>query len=244
MSECPNCKVQIEADFGMVTCPGCETILFVEVNGQIQVDGSSVEVSSNTPGPANDYESQEIEILNQVVENSEQNVENPYPEFKAPDQAFAIPDESFNIPDQNFETFESTQEPTFETGDQIVEPDFDPMPTIDVEEHVQPKVEGDLSEIAEFANSDISLGKDGNYLYDIIISNIDSGEVKKRLRNALEDRRFNWDVDELLSTIADGCLRICRVNSVKSTVLINRIKNLPLLVTWEQRAINQEVPSS
>ena len=39
MNSCPKCQQEIEADFGMVTCPSCGVVVFVGMDGEIKVHG-------------------------------------------------------------------------------------------------------------------------------------------------------------------------------------------------------------
>ena len=115
-------------------------------------------------------------------------------------------------------------------GGETQEPLPEPPPQIIV---TKPK-SLNLSDIADFGNSEASLGKDGPYIYDVLIWNIDSKEIRENLREALQDKRFGWDSDRIMGSIKQGAVRISKVNAVKAAVFINRIKNLPLGISWEQ----------
>ena len=98
---------------------------------------------------------------------------------------------------------------------------------------------GDPLGINSFANSDVSQGKDGNLVFHITISGIDSKEIRESLREAMEDSRFGWNTSSLLARINKGHLRLERISAVKATILVNRIKRLPVEIRWEQNAITQ-----
>lgn len=98
---------------------------------------------------------------------------------------------------------------------------------------------GDPLGINEFANSEISQAGDGMLVFRLAVSGIDSKEIRESLREALEDARFAWDVPGLMSQINKGRLQIDSVSPVKATILINRIKRLPVEIRWEQNAITQ-----
>jgi hypothetical protein len=98
---------------------------------------------------------------------------------------------------------------------------------------------GDPLGTTEYANSEISQAKDGPLIFKILISGIDSKEMRESLRSALDDQRFGWNPNDLMSRISKGLLTIDNVAPVKAVILINRIKRLPLKIGWEQYAITQ-----
>ncbi|MDZ4661522.1 MAG: hypothetical protein SGJ18_07865 [Pseudomonadota bacterium] len=113
---------------------------------------------------------------------------------------------------------------------------LDPPPAI-LKPRSPPRNEADLSDIAAFGNSDASMARDGIYIYDLLIWNVDSRDTKEQLRGALTDARFAWDVEKIMSSIQQGAMRINSINAVKSALLVNRIKNLPIGISWEQKLI-------
>ncbi len=98
---------------------------------------------------------------------------------------------------------------------------------------------GDPLGLNAYANSELSSARDGLLLFKILISGIDSKELRESLREALEDSRFAWSADQLMASISKGALSIENVSPVKATILINRIKRLPVKIVWEQHAITQ-----
>ncbi len=98
---------------------------------------------------------------------------------------------------------------------------------------------GDPLGIQSYANSEVSQAKDGPLLVRIIVSGVDTKEIRESLREAITDSRFGWDVDAIMRTIANGELRIANVSPVKASVAINRLKRLPIRIRWEQYAVTQ-----
>ena len=94
-----------------------------------------------------------------------------------------------------------------------------------------------LDEIAEFGNSPISQGNEGQYVYTLNLSGIDSGEIRKSLVDALSDDKFKWNVNEIISNIEKGELSIQGLNPAKAFVIVNRIKFLPIDIDWIQHDI-------
>lgn len=101
---------------------------------------------------------------------------------------------------------------------------------------------GDPLGIADYANSEFSQAKDGPFLFRVVISGIDSKELRESLREALDDARFGWNTDELIHAISKGEMHIRNVSPVKATILINRIKRLSVRVRWEQYPVTQAEP--
>ena len=97
----------------------------------------------------------------------------------------------------------------------------------------------DLSDIAAFGNSEASGGREGALRYNVRITGIDTVDVREAVREALTDRKFVWDTDEIVRSIKDGACEIAGVSSVKAHVLITRLRQLPVEVEWEQYAIHQ-----
>lgn len=99
--------------------------------------------------------------------------------------------------------------------------------------------------ISAYANSEMSSAKDGPLVVSVIISGIDTKDLRLEIRQALQDSRFGWDAGSLMSTIRGGTLRLERISPVKATIVINRIKNLAVQIRWEQSAITElDIPGS
>ncbi len=92
-------------------------------------------------------------------------------------------------------------------------------------------------EVSDFANSTVSQGRDGLLVFDLVVSGIDSRELREAVRESITDRRFMWDVREVMAGINDGKLVLKGINAIKATVLINRLKGLPLELHWQQNSI-------
>jgi len=89
----------------------------------------------------------------------------------------------------------------------------------------------DLSEISQFANADQALGA---LSYSITIENIDTKEVLTELLEALSDPKFQWDQAEIRKQARAGRVELKQVNPAKASVVIQRIGDLPVKVSWKQ----------
>jgi hypothetical protein len=146
-----------------------------------------------------------------------------------------------------------------DTGDEPQEeerpPEFEPQPKPDIfadpdepsaveSETVYrvpdtPADSPDLSDIARFGNSEASSGRDGALRYNLRIHGIDTVDVREAFREALTDRKFLWDTDQILRSIRNGEVQIPNVAASKAYMLITRLRSLPVKVKWEQYAVHQ-----
>ena len=55
----------------------------------------------------------------------------------------------------------------------------------------------------------------------------------------MTDARFGWDAAALMAQVSKGRLTIEGLSPIKATVLVNRLKRLPLRIRWEQHAVTQ-----
>lgn len=96
-----------------------------------------------------------------------------------------------------------------------------------------------MNELADYGNSEESMGREGPLRVRVVVEGIDSPEIREEVRGALTDRKFLWDVEGIMRTIDSGCLVIESLTPLKAAIFIERIKGLPLEVRWEQSAINK-----
>lgn len=88
---CPRCENPIEQDFGVITCSRCQAVLFINMDGQVQVSGESEERSSPL-------------MTEPVSEPHLPEFETPAPHFSAPaeepvmDSPLEPAESSFNSP--------------------------------------------------------------------------------------------------------------------------------------------------
>jgi hypothetical protein len=92
-----------------------------------------------------------------------------------------------------------------------------------------------MADIANFGNAETTSAA---FHYTVTISGIDSATVRTALREALADSKFAWDLPALLAQIKDGSLTIRSVSAIKAGILIQRIKFLPVKVSWRQDVLS------
>lgn len=222
---CPRCGHPIEQDFGMITCAGCMAVLFVDMDGQIQVSSESAE----DPGISN-ASNQETSAASDLSHSSSDGF---------------LPD----VPSADVESFqiESTAEPEF-----VSEPEmpvesasnsdfsFEPPneatsnPAFASEFSSEESQNGlaDLSEVSDFGNAHQDFGA---LSYHVVIENIDTSDIRKKLSEALSDSKFQWDVNEILQKIEKGRLELGPLNPAKASVLVRRLQDVPVRVGWNQK---------
>lgn len=119
------------------------------------------------------------------------------------------------------------------TSEDLLHPIDPTEPVISAED-----TSSDFSEITDFGNADVGQAA---FNYSIMISGIDSSVVYQQVKEALMDSKFGWDVMELMSKIKDGVLTIRSVNAVKASILVQRVKYLPVKVSWRQDVLSSQI---
>ena len=118
-----------------------------------------------------------------------------------------------------------------ENGGEMVEPL--------VEEPPAEEVSTNFSDINEYGNSNISIAAEGVLRFNVYISGIDSSEILESIRESLWDKQFMWDIDELMESVQSGELELRDISAVKASIVVSRLKSIPIQIRWEQYAINQ-----
>ncbi|RYZ71914.1 MAG: hypothetical protein EOP05_11565 [Proteobacteria bacterium] len=128
--------------------------------------------------------------------------------------------------------------------------DFEPAgfassPATSPESARQPMDFGPASDplnLNEFANSEVSSGRDGPLLFRVILQGIDTKEIREIIREVLNDDRFRLDSVAIMARVSKGKLVIDGLSPVKASILVTRIKKLPVTIRWEQYAITEANP--
>lgn len=90
-----------------------------------------------------------------------------------------------------------------------------------------------FQDIQDFANSDLPTSP---LMYTLVIEGIDRGDLRKDLLEIFQDERFKLNARETLEKIKDGKLELSGLNAVKASVLVIRLRRLPLQISWRQHA--------
>ncbi|MBL7670095.1 MAG: zf-TFIIB domain-containing protein [Bdellovibrionaceae bacterium] len=90
-------------------------------------------------------------------------------------------------------------------------------------------------EIERFANQDqetLPLS------YDLNIGGLDLPKQIQLLREVLDDPRFGWDTEQILSQITQGVLLLRNLSPIKTSMLVHRIKSSNLEIKWRQNVLS------
>ncbi|MNT45144.1 hypothetical protein D3C72_1817090 [compost metagenome] len=93
----------------------------------------------------------------------------------------------------------------------------------------------DFSDVTDFANANTVTGP---LAYTVIIEGIESNQLVNLVKEAMTDSRFAWDVTGHLLRIGGGKLVIEGINPAKASILVQRLKYLPLKISWRQDVLS------
>lgn len=230
----------LKDDYGMVTCPSCGNIVFVDMDGMVHVTKEEPVASQEA---SQDFSSA-LESPAEVF---------PIAETPADISPFDLApmDISPMEPLQPIESAAPIVEVEVPTGPSNEEVDMNAFLGYAAEPGDVGANGGDVASqndpndplgISAYANSEMSSAQNGPLVVTLIISGIDAKDLRDEIRQALQDSRFGWDAAALMAGIKGGVLKIDRVSPVKATIVINRIKNLSVRIRWEQSAITEIDP--
>lgn len=248
----------------LFTCPHCNAVYFIDWNGQPEVaqheaepeapaadyaesnystDNFSQDQNFESPAQQADYGYQQPE--NATVDNSyyqntdggEYNSENNYQPQESSYQQETTPPEASDYAAPV--SYENSEEPVAQDAYSSTEPtepeatpyDFSqPLGRVESASASTPDT-ADFSDVANFANADMNAGP---IVYTVFIEGIESSQILNQLRDAMTDSRFAWDVSTLLNQVGGGRLTLSGLSPAKASVLINRIKYMPVKISWRQ----------
>ena len=118
---------------------------------------------------------------------------------------------------------------------------------VDEEQGAEPEVEEpppsqkeDFTEVADFGNTQDE-DRQGPFLYDLILSEINSLPVRKKVLSILEDESLNLPLNEdnvpLKDRIKDGKITISKISPVQAYVIVTFLMGSPLSISWSQSHI-------
>ena len=208
----------------LFTCPKCSAVFFVDWGGQPEAAASSENFSSDEIPDA--LETSSGELLNE---------EGPaVNQFGGDPMNFEVaPYEQEPVPHEEVPAVEVTEEEEINYDFSQPMGATTPQPMTPLEPESNP-----LSDIADFGNADLSQSA---LNYTITISGIDSGALRTQIQEAITDSKFGWNVIQIMAQIKGGVLTIRSVNAVKASILIQRVKYLPVKISWRQDVLSSTV---
>ena len=284
---CTNCGNQLERGFGLVNCLKCGTLLFIDLEGQVeraeanQVQGLNPSEPPPPPiqVPLNDPLAAEPDFLMPPLEEAppvakpaskppplKEKASAPSPLSSPSPRSSGVKRREEADPPARGETRSrpvvspdatrvvrtgaedaelGAESPPLEQSDFPQNFEVPPISdgsyedgegAVDFLKGRSPAGEG-LDAVRNFGNSDLSQGQDGAVYFDVVISGVDSKKIRDELRDCLTDRRFLWDVDELIKSIRKGELKLQGLSAVKASVILARLKELPVELKWAQTGL-------
>lgn len=206
MNQCPVCSTEIQDSFGLIECPGCKKILFADFDGALKVQ--------------EDSPLKEEALATHEEVSSEENVSGFNDDWNSnsPETSEAIPSLDVLDPVEPVSSVEFGEEAQFE---EIVSEESLESPKLDM-----------IEEVHQFANSEASSLKEGAFIYTLKIKNIDTEDLKEEILDVLKENKLNIDVQNLKFSLPT--LELKDLNPVKVSVIVSRIKHLPVDVEWTQ----------
>jgi hypothetical protein len=222
-------------------CPKCQTPLFFDFDGNPQVGDSvgdppsaepefieSVEdkFSQEEPPRANDPHSDRPVYESELNQSFKQEIQ---------DLAFAAIEE--NQDEVLFHSEEPTQEKDFSAFSTVKENGLDDENApveLDLNDPLGMSPPAQSIVTGEMINAESNSEVAGHLLYEIEIEGIDGSKLRNELYDELKDPRWGWVAMELMGSIKLGRLVLKDVNAVKASLLVNRLKGLPLEIKWKQ----------
>lgn len=237
MAQCPVCQADIVITTHhhgtLFTCPHCSAVFYVDWSGQPEAPATEEIPQQYQETPSSEYHQTTNTPVFSSIPEEEPPVENQYG-GPVPDD-FAAPHEQAPIPHEQI----LEELPTEESLPQEETPyDFSaPLGTPEPMTPLTPEAPI-LEDITDFGNADLS---NAAFNYTITISGIDSGALRKQIEEAVNDAKFGWNVIQVMAQIKGGVLTIKSVNAVKASILIQRVKYLPVKISWRQDVLSGSV---
>ena len=238
MGNCPVCNGRVADDFGLMECENCGAQLIVHVDGRVEYSGNQEASQVMPPIP------EAVQELPENLTPEPESVPDLPPDEPMSDPEFAAMEELAGDDEPGVQA--TPEDLPAELGGEVApEKMFDgnePELASEATKMYQagpPANSPDLSDLAAFANSSESGGREGPLRYNLEVTGIDTSDVREAFREAITDRKFMWDTDQILRSIRHGEVNIINVSPGKAYMLISRLRNLPVRVKWEQHAITQ-----
>lgn len=259
MVACPSCHNPVEVNdqhLGtLFTCPHCNSVYFIDWNGQPEMAQPEVEETRFESASEGGFDSPAIENpLDNPYAGNNQHIENPLDsssdnsamENRLEDSLDAIESGGYDMPLENplsDEAVASSNDNYSSEGDGgpmdgLEESPYDfnqPLATNVVPIIAATPDTNDFSDVTDFGNASAAVGP---LAYTLIIEGIESSILLKELREAMMDSRFRWDVNGILQQVRGGRLVITGLDPAKAAVFLNRIKYLPFKLSWRQDVLS------
>lgn len=224
MAACLNCHIDLtieDRNLGTIfTCPNCNAVFFCGWDGALESAQHpaepAIESHSSLQGHATLENDSSFEKHASVFEEHASASEAPHELVSshevAPEPGFAQVEDSFK----------STNESNHDFSNSL----HNSSPTLSGPVGAAES----FKEITDYANNnDVAMTE---VSYRLVIEGIDTSKIHETIVEAISDSKFGWDRQEIVDRIKDGKLEFRNLNPAKTSVLVNRIKHLEILIRW------------
>ncbi len=222
-ANCPQCSNPVFEDFGVAVCSNCHSVLFIDMDGNASITEPHQTLLEDTANSFSQPEPKsEGDVGYEVDSNSEADLkfeELAKFEQDLPLEPTSEQSTSYRFTDQNKQIDEQPAEIVKTETNSFASPESNSLP----------ELPSDLSA------ADMEVGV---LSYDLLIENIDTKEIRSQLQDIFSEPKFHWDAAELLKKIKMGKLRLENINAAKASVLVQKISEMPVKVSWKQNAFN------
>lgn len=206
---CPQCQNDVsvtEAQYlSMYTCPKCQAVYFIDINGQPDY----ADMSTSEEAFQQDQASQHPPVEYVQSENQIEQTDSDVHDVSIPDQENMDLNQDFS----NLNPFENLQNQPIE---EPLAADLSPFGTV-------------ASEIVNFANQNEAIGV---LTYDLTVAGLDTKETVSVFREAVEDSKFGWLPQDIV--IKNGECVFKNLNPVRAFIIAKRIQFLDIEMQWRQ----------
>lgn len=214
---CPNCnndQTVTEGNFGaLFTCKSCQAVYFIGFDGKPEF------------GEIQPYEIIPDEPLDMST----------LPPTNLPDAISAVMDELSKTNEVAVEL--DPMQPLTDFNQNEFSVDTQPFEAL-VPQPVQSTARSPFADIAkeisDYGNSESQIA---HLNYDLRVAGLDTAELISGLKEAIDDSRFGWDMNEVMKTMKAGEIRFEKLNPVKAFILAKRLQFLNVDKIWNQNAV-------
>lgn len=154
----------------------------------------------------------------EVASHTANKIEAPAPEVSASIDSGFEP-QSVETPVNNFSAMPEIQpeiQPESQSISEVAPDQLKPNP---------------FQDVVDFGNS---TNLEGVLRYTLKIQGIDHSTILEQVKDQLDDSRLGWKIEDVLSQIQNGELVLSDLNTAKASVIVQRLKHLPVQISWKQ----------
>jgi len=215
---CPNCnndQTVSEGNYGaLFTCKSCQAVYFIGFDGKPEFG--------------------EVQAYEEIPEDQPLDM-STLPPTNLPDAVSAVMDE---LPQTNEVAAEmDPMQPLteFNQNEFSVDPQpFEALTPQPVQSSGPTQFADIAKEISDYGNSESQIA---HLNYDLCVAGLDTAELISGLKEAIDDSRFGWDMNEVMKTMKAGEIRFEKLNPVKAFILAKRLQFLNVEKIWNQNAV-------